>query len=512
MAIVTGIALLLAVAGAGWWVFSFPFDEDHLHRALPPNAEAVSVHRGLPDRWTDFLQNPLTDAWLAATGLEPGQPALRVDTNGVATVMAMLRGGPAMVAWTPALGAFNRPALVGAAWAGGHSQLMRWGWLDQVFSDFTVQRRPDGRRIWVQPQPWLGLSYTLSLAIHEGLLLAVLSDDAHAIDAAVARAVRGSREQTPLLPLPEMSGADDAALWAVPPGRLPFFRGRVQAELTGLGEQLATVALRAEGPGLLPFAAPSPDRVAALPGLLGDMPSLLAVGSLPLLLATAAAGGEADLIALAGALGRHADPDAPFFLAASGQAMGGTVLRLRVPALWVGAAVEDADQAGRIVQSLLDTANARVGMGLVAEPVGTAHNLHVLTPVGSSFYRRLSRGERAAFAVKDGWLVISSSLDALQRLLAVDGAGRDAPAWDGVWNDGAFGVWADGTALAALGRQALAGHALIQLLSGAGGERLDTPQAQALLNGLAALRYLRARGTLGHGTWQLEVSAGAEAR
>ncbi len=506
-----GVVLILAAAVATvvLWVFVFPFRMDRLWNALPPNAVAVSIHRDLDSRWPVFLDNPVAQSWLAARG-EPSDALMEsVNEDGVNQLLGFFRRGPALAAWTPWLGRYGRPALVVVGWAGGYTQLMRWGWLDEVFSDFTVEERPDGRRVWVQPQPDVGMAQTLSLAVHEGLFLAVLSDDPQAIDAAVERLVFGRRSRSELLPIPEDGIARDTLLWAVPRGLHPVFPGggRLRAVLTALSRDVAALELTLQGE-LEAFPAPAPGAMQALPGLLHDMPSVLVSGTLPLLEAAVALGGDALSAALVQAARAHAAADAAAFAAISGGRHGGTMMRMRVPAVWAGLSVANPAEAARIVQALLDAANAGTGLGLVAEPVGAEDHLHVLTPVGDTFYRRLSRGERAAFAVRDGWLIMSSNLTALQRLLGTP-SGSAPPLWAGLPDGVSGALWADCAAAATLGREALAGFTLVQILSGAGGQRYDTPEISALLEGLAALRFLRVRADAAEGELRVSLSAGA---
>ena len=53
-----------------WWVQFFPYDEDRLLGAVPPDAVFVSLHDRLDERWPNIFDTPAVRRTLLAAGVD----------------------------------------------------------------------------------------------------------------------------------------------------------------------------------------------------------------------------------------------------------------------------------------------------------------------------------------------------------------------------------------------------------------------------------------------------------
>ncbi len=499
--------LAAAVAGAVFWTFHFPYRFERLVRAIPASAEAVTRHDDLAGRWRELLRGPLAEAVIVAGGRVPEDVLAEVQEAEVDRVMRMLGRRPLLAAYVPALGVYGRPAVVLAAWAGGHTQLLRWGFLDAALHEFTPVTLWKKHRLWRRPCPEIGPRYTLTLAGFEGVVVGVLSEDVTAIAQVVTRLDWAS---TPVSPLaerlaPDESAAPDRGIWLPRGAADAGAASPVRVVLDRLDAAGVVGSVYAEAPDFRPAAPPHGGQLAALPALLGDMPDAVIVGSLGALAEARRRVPELAVVTDCLAPATAGLPaDTGLFFAVSGDQNGGRLMNMRVPALWCGVRLPEQAEARTAVLPILDTINARWKLGLVAVPVGAADGLQVLTPATDTLYGKLPREERAAYAVRDGWLIACSSLEALQRRLgAAPGA---APVWANGLSAGApVSLWMDCARTGGLVRGAVAGYTLFTLYTGfAGGKPVPRIDTEALKHGIAAFQRL--------GTVDVRVADGGDMR
>jgi hypothetical protein len=486
-----------AVACALFWIFYFPYRFQRLAAAIPVTAEAVSYHENLADRWRDILRSPLASGALVAGGQDPATVQAQVDEKVVDRLLGILGRRPAIIAYVPHLGAHDRPAIVVAAWAGGYTQLLRWGWFDRSLAEFRTEALWKRHTVWRLDCPDMGPGQTLALAGCEGVVAAVLSDDPSAIGQIVSQLDWQSASPSPLPDWLRRHGAEaDRVVWRPAGIRTPRIAGLVQA---GVGELTATTvagACSATVAGLHLTAQPAADHLASLPALLGAMPAAGVMGALGAL-AEVRRGlpGLASATACLTPAVETLPADTGFFVAISDGAYSGRIKRIRVPALWCGIRLPDGVVPETIVRPVLDILNAHHNLGLVPLPAGDAHGRHLLTSTTSAFYAKLARGERAAYAVQDGWLIVCSSFDALQTLL--DTPHTAAASWAAdVQRSVPLQAWADCARVSSLAGTALAGYTLYTLYAGfvdnAPAHRIDTDRLKRAIAALQQLGKLQA--------------------
>jgi hypothetical protein len=171
----------------------------------------------------------------------------------------------------------------------------------------------------------------------------------------------------------------------------------------------------------------------------GDLPVAVAAVSAPALRTVAVARGSdwADAarlcIDVAGATAAT--------VALFGGEYSGRLHGLRVPAVAVAFAVRDEAAAARAAEGILIRAGAAVGIPFLPEPgwIDETRVIGVSAPAHVG-YGELPAEERAAYAIVDGWLVVSSHRGNLAQLLrrrewasGADRPGANQGSADGLW-------------------------------------------------------------------------------
>ena len=148
---------------------------------------------------------------------------------------------------------------------------------------------------------------------------------------------------------------------------------------------------------------------------------------------------------------------------------------LRVPTVLVATPVPDAAAAQAAIQRVLDTSNARYKGAFVLQPVaGPSTTLYALESAGGDeWVDALAKSDRPAYAVVDGWLLVSSNLAALQKLAQADAARRGhatgAPTWaEPLEGMAAVQLWLDLARSDKVARDAIATWSMAQLFLNGG--------------------------------------------
>lgn len=488
------LALAFALATV-LWIFTFPFHPSLVLRVVPPEAMVVSWHLEPAARIEALLRSAPAGVLLAAGEVSAADVLADMDAPGVRALLERLAGTGVVLAFAPAYGQQDTPALFLGSWVGGMTtHLARGGWLDKSFDGFTVHRI--GRdRIWTGTFPELpdGLQQ-VSFGVYEGVLAGCASSDPFAAFPLLQALKRHGPLTTlagPLAAITEGSGhvrarhadgARNTSLWT----------GAFELEDDG---RLTGHVVLQETQALLPWLPGSPSGT--LPVALrarfpmpADLPA--AVVALPLVHGVAAGAmllppGSPEKVLLDTLAGMAAS-DAGVCVWVSGGAYSGRLMRLKVPSGGFALQVDPATRLEAAASRLADTLNSLYGTGLIAVADRKYADIQVFRPVkDSGWLAFLGADERPALALIDGWLVGMSNVAVLRRVLAADKKASS----HGLVGEGLEHVWLYGhTRLPALGEltgNALAGYALMRLLQTGQAERIDTPVVKRMLAGMEAL-------------------------
>jgi hypothetical protein len=291
------------------------------------------------------------------------------------------------------------------------------------------------------------------------------------------------------------------------------------------------VQLRGPAISLLATEAGSAPDLGGLGRLLGEAPGLLVVAPSSLLATLESESKVAEATRL---LWRElqplTDPQGQGFAMLATPAYGGRVLGFKVATLVMGFPLRaDEAEADRVIGSALDAFNAQFATTLVRSPFFVANATAAsLQSVRVGPLSALGAGERPAYALVDGWFLLSSNRDALERLLNARGQGAaTAPAWAAALDSptAAVQAWVD---LESTADAATKIAAVVDLLAMAKGTR-DQPSesrrnlelVRQWIDTLRGLRALHASGGAHDGVFvgrmvlgapAAGVAAGAEAR
>lgn len=480
--------LSLSVAAGVWWVGHIPYDPLAIYRPIPASATLVGRHLALPSRWDDLLANPLALALMRTAGIRTEDAAgLTADEESRAW-FEKLAGREGTLAYLP--GRFGGPsAWMAASHLGGESQKLRWQLALFNVPGFTRMKAFPGRSVWQVDSPDLAPGQKLVIAFGEGVILACLSESPLAI-AEVLAAYDGNvrrlmEEETAFARFaaeddrsaPDRLWFRDESEWASP--RSPG----VAVDVSVLRGDAISLSASAEGSLPIPEERSATMEIGGLARLLGAAPCAAAMVEsdvLELLLAQSELRGDArhavrmmlevatDRVAMVfmdGDMGGRLAWGAMSSLGLSG---------LRVPTMLLATPAPDAGATAAAIQRILDSSNARYRAAFVLQTVSLPPaTLHVLESAGrNEWVDALARSDRPAYAVVDGWLLISSNLAALQKLVqaaAAGGADAEMPSWAAqVDRTSAVTAWLDLARTGKVARDAIATWSMAQMFLNSG--------------------------------------------
>lgn len=475
--------LAVAVAAAVWWAGYIPYDPLAIYRPVPAAATLVGRHLELPARWDDLLANPLALALMRTAGIGTEDAAgLTADEESRAW-FEKLAGREGTLAYLP--GRFGgAPAWMAVSHLGGESQKLRWQLALFQVPGFARMKQFPGRSVWRVASPDLAPEQHLAIAFGEGVILACLSENPLAISAVLA-AYDGN---LPRLMEAEPSFARFAAeddrsvpdrLWLRDEsGLAPDVSPGIAVEIPVLRGDAISLSAATDGAVLVPEDRAASVELAALARRLGGAPCAAALIQREVLLQLLAQPGlprdarhvlrmVAD-VATDNVAAVFMDGDMGGRLAWG--VMGSLGLSgLRVPTLLLATPAPDAAAAAAAVQRVLDASNARYRAAFVLRPVpAPGATLHVLESAGNNeWVDALPQSDRPAYVVVDGWLLVSSNLGALQRLVQAGTAGRAGmppPAWGArVDRVSAVSAWLDLARSGKVARDAIATWSMAQM-------------------------------------------------
>jgi len=519
------LILALFVGLAIWWSTYFPYRPELLYRAVPLNAAYVGEHDRLAERWQAMARNPLTLGLLESLGVDRAEIDAVLDDPGTKRIVNRLTARKTVMAYVPALGRAGAPAWVVATWVGPYAQFVRWGVFSGAMSEFERIRLRDGRHGWRRsltgrpdPDGSLEPAPELTLTAVDGMILGCVSTDPTAVQAVLQRVERGKRLCPPLrerlTPLEGASSRREDSAPGLDRGWLTShsFAGRELSYVLTAHDERSTAG-RLKGRADLPPTAALADAagIDGLAGLLRDTPDALLLAPFAVLGPLLSAPDAAPALQITGnVLQSVATEQSPVFLALLSGTYSGRILGMKVPTLMAGIKVRNGGEALERVTQALDTLNARYGLTLIPRrmpPTGprtgsssngttapAAESLIVLDSTELGIYSALGAKEKPAFAADNSWLLFSSNVAALRKLIARRREANAPPGPEAAWRRALAGSQASIYATADLKSTGAAlGNAIavysLALMVRRSEESADTrarlDQAQAWLDALA---------------------------
>ena len=514
------LAMLAASAAAGvWWLGHVPYDPMAVYRPVPASATLVGRHVELPARWGDLLANPLALALMRTAGVDPEAARdLALDETSRAW-FEKLAGREGVLAYLP--GRFGSgPVWMAASHLGGESQKLRWQLTLFSVPGFRRMEQFPRRGVWHVETPDLDPRQHLVVAFGEGVIMACLSENPFAMaevlgaydgtggrlldwEASFRRFAEGDDRRVPdrfwLRDESDFAAAAD-------PG--------IVVEVDALRGDAIALRAATEGARAVPADRPAAMDLGALARRLGAAPCAAAWVRRDALEALAAQPGVQRDVRHGLRMALEAADEAVAVFLMDGD-FGGRLAwgpmrtlglaGLRVPTLALATPAPNAAAAHAAVQRMLDASNARYRGAFVLRPVAAGgETLHVLESAGGNeWVDVLSRSDRPAYAVLDGWLVAASNLDALQKIARGEAAAEGAE-WEGqIASPRAAAAWLDLRRGGKVARDAIATWSMAQMFFDGGQpaalrERLEA--AKAWIDALAP--FGTARASLGHGAGQ----------
>ena len=483
------LALLAVSIGVGvWWVGTIPYDPLAIYRPVPASATLVGRHLKLPSRWADLLANPLALALMRTAGIRTEDAAGLVADEESRKWFEKLAGREGVLAYLP--GRFGGPAAwMAASHLGGESQKLRWQLALFKVPGFTRMKQFPGRSVWRVDSPDLEPGQHLVIAFGEGVLLACLSQSPLAISEVLAAYdgnVRRLMEEESSFQ--RFAAEDDRAvadrLWirdetsrdlVSSPGisvDVPVLRGDrislsasaeavwpVPGDRTGQASLEPLTRLLGEAPCAAAMVKPELlQNLLTQPELRGDMRHAVRM-------ITEVATDRVAVVFMDGDMGGRLAWGVMGSLGLSG---------LRVPTLLLATPAPDAAAAESAIQRMLDSSNARYRAAFMVQPVSVPPaTVHVLESAGGKeWVDALAKSDRPACTVVDGWLLVSSNLSALQKLVQASASGNSGaqpPAWvAAVDRPGAVALWMDLARTGKLARDAIATWSMAQMFLNSG--------------------------------------------
>lgn len=403
------ILLLASVAASVWWMLHVPSRPERAYRAVPGQAVWVSRHRNLAARWDRMLRHPLCDKIAALAGLAPDEwSKLKRDRSTAEWIHRLGRSDTVISAWPEYRG--GPWTIAFSAWIGSESQTFRW-WL-QSGRVRGVERAGEygGRPLWRIPSAGDPEGRQLFFVLEEGLWIAAWGRHPREL-CRMLDAYDGARERNPVRIELQAMAEDDVAWCNLGAGPGPDEMRIVVRDWTPARFHAVADLDGWEGmPAATSPAGCPPERIRA--GW-GSSPEMLLTCDWKWAREwlTGAAPWIVELRALA-----DRELKGPMALAMFGAPLWGRLSGLRTPGIGIMAELRDPDGADAAIRHAMDRLNARVPLGLIAGEDLMAPGVRVFEASGSAAYRDRPEGERAAYAIRDGWLWASLSADTLRGL------------------------------------------------------------------------------------------------
>ncbi len=496
---------LICVALAIWWVLYVPYAPKRLYAAIPAHAAFVSEHRDLVSRWDAVSKSPLTLSLCASMGLPPSDLDVLTKDPEARAWFRKLASKDVVLAYVPILGNRGEPAWVITSWLGGGSQRLRWLLSWKGLPGYTRCSPYHGRIYWIVENAQIEAGFRFTVTFVEGMLIGCLSRDPDTMRDVLDTydGLIPSMTGNALFPMtgPWCTGVDAPDRgWVNTTGfdpRPQYQPSIITYEFTDM--TATSVAGQACTAAPIQLAEPVTSHVdpKGLDRLLGDIPFAVGVAKASAALPLIEKRDSPAWVRIFGELIREQRSEL-VTVAAVGGDFGGRLKGIKIPAVLCAVPVKNETNTVAWMSQALDRLNARYRWGLVAHEVpAPGARVFALEGTASSFFSSLTLEEKPAFAVCDGWLLMSSSLGSLSKIVeryyraepkdgrwAADLDEVDAPAY--AWMDLANG----GKAL----RLAITTYSLKLLFEDAQGSqktRQQLNEAKAWIDSLVPLQAAR---------------------
>jgi len=475
---------LLFVIGVVIRILHFPFRISAVMRVIPADAVFMSRHVAPATRLTGILESGFVDPVLALANPLGEHLGREWAADAGFTWLANRLGGRYMAtAYVEYFGGRPVPAYIVSAWVGGRfTHLARLGFLDHAFPDFRMTRVDNHTRIWRGYFPELPRGFEhVSFGVYEGVAFGVATDDpfgaAH-LYGVMRRQVKSRawdllEAQAAVVPvgIPDRlrirdlsGGVVHAGLVFEEPVALTLHLTMPAGEPGGIGDRL---------PALLGDLIPVIEPAAAVFCGTTVGRGMHMLGRLPLHPVVTAL---ADVLFIHGAGARE---DAALVVWIADWEHGARFMRLRAPAVAVAFETVPGVSAGNILDATLARMQAGWGLAWGHAPYGQ-HGVYALIPPTGNGYGRLPPAERAGFAIWNGYAILHSSADALDRLLTSQ-AGHTAVVPQRLPEGAGWYIRGDMRAMAEVLRMGGAGYFLWQAMEG----RVRDGQLETMLRQVA---------------------------
>ncbi len=428
--IIFWVILIDFIIVCGWWVFYFPYNRERLYRAIPENATFISEHQKIADRWVDIADTTLAKSAFKTFNAEEEITSITNDPI-ITTLLNKLAAENTVVAYTPALSRMLKetpdgyetidvPGWVTVSWAGTSSQFLRWGLLNAGL-DLKKEILPRGKVIWVSKEASKE-GFRFSVAVKEGLLIVCYSQDQFAVRHITNR-LEKKKSLHPQLQTNIAKGntadqpdkgwfvSHDFAL-ANRPLVLNYNLNGLQNDILK-GSITGNQRILQSGP-----LADSPE-LKTVENLLGNTPAIISLAPFKYLegfLADPSA--SDDIKAIREIITNEAVPESSMFICLAGAEYSGRLFRLKVPAILIGIKVHEETDTFKFASKIIDILNKQHKLSLIPRLVSMDPSIVAIEETQKGLFSSLGNKDKPAITKKDNWLIASSSIESLEKLLA----------------------------------------------------------------------------------------------
>lgn len=431
--------ILVAVfCGAlAWWVFYLPYDANAVLRAIPADVPFVSVHDNLAARWPGVCGSQLLRCLAFSAGIKTQ------DIDRVASDPETLRwinklaGRRLAIAYVPSLNGTGREAWLLSSWIGGYSQRLRWMASLGLIPDAKPVGTCGRQRIWAVPMAGVAGNKKLSVAVSDGVLMCCISAVPQGVSTMVEALDGGGRSASGIsaerlsqeAAILRECGVSDRG-WVAYGDEWPPFSFEVDS-LRG-ADSSGRIRVRDILRGaIVPLKA---GELGNLGMFLGDAPEILAVfraRQALQFLGTPGIPDGANVVSNIVGTCVGDKPDRRMFVCLFGgkyrarmksvmpEGLGDLLGGIPVPVIMCGIEADDAGSGRRTAAMLLDRLNAEYRLGIIARPIPVGdETVMSVEGTGPGDYSKLAAEERVAYTVCGRWLILSSNVEVLSKLVA----------------------------------------------------------------------------------------------
>lgn len=429
--------MLAAFCGAlVWWSCYLPYDETAVLRAIPTDVAFVSVHDNLALRWPDVCGSQLIRCLALSAAVKPQDVSGAASDPDTIKWVNKLAGKHAAIAYTPSLNGTGREAWFVSSWIGGYSQRLRWMASLGLIKDAVPVGMCGRQRMWTAPVAGLPGNKRLSVAVSEGVLMCCISAISNGVSTMVEsfdgigisrRGISSENLSQEAAILHDCAAPDRG--WVAYGKDWPPFSVEIDS-LRG-SNSCGRIRIRDVLRGGVP-----PLKVGDLERLgmfLGDAPEVVTLFRASHALQVLGISGvppEAKLLTdiVKKCAGDKTDPR--MFMCLFGgkyrarmksilpDELGDLLGGIPVPVVMCGMEVDDADAARKMATGLLDYLNTGYKLGVIARAIPVMDETVVaIEGTGQGDYSNFKAEERVAYTVCGRWLILSSNVEVLSRLV-----------------------------------------------------------------------------------------------